>query len=123
MLDLMKDPLYVALMDNGFTHFVNPLEPLHAHAACEPAMKKFYEKASGEHSYTMEVGIFDLHKIPKYPRTHKRFVFEVTIRFYGNNAEGDSEIPQTTVTYVMTSYKQATDHAKRLWGAMGHTTE
>lgn len=122
-MDVSKDSLHKNFLAEGFTEFTDPLEPMHVHAAGPSLKSKFHDIDTREHSYTIVIAVFDLHKIPNYPRNQKRFVYEATVRYYGNGMVGDDEIPQTTISYTVNSVKQATDHAYRMWQAMGRTTE
>ena len=122
-MDVLKDSLYKNFKAEGFKEYVDILEPLHEHSAGPSLKSKFHDIDSREHSYTIAISVFDLHKIPNYPKSQKRFVYEADVRFYGNGMSGDDEIPQTQISYTVTSVKQATDHAYRMWQAMGRTTE
>lgn len=119
----VKDKLYIDFMANGFKPYDDIHHTPHEHQAGAQLRSRFNDIDSRDFAYAMVITVFDLFKIPNYPRNQNRYIYEAHVRFYGNNMPGDEGIPSTAITYTVVSVKQATDHAYRMWQAMGRTTE
>ena len=122
MESLLKDKLYKEFLAQGFVEFDgDPTRP-------EPKgvmqlRSKFSDIDSMAFAYAIVIIIHDLHRIPNYPKHMKRFNYEAHVSYIASYGDGEQDIPQTQIHYVVTSVKQATDHAYRLWNALGRTTE
>lgn len=90
--------------------------------------KSFKHEVDGESlkAYLLKIRVYDMHRLKNYPRVDTklpRWNFEANVQFHGSVCEGLEPIPTTTVSFVVESVEQAENHARRLWLAMGQTTE
>ena len=88
--------------------------------------RKVYIGADKEHAYTIQVRVYDMHRLSNYPRiatSCPRWIFEAHIQYYGSTCEGLEPVPTTNVSFVVESVMQTENHARRMWIAMGQTTE
>lgn len=119
----IQNNLYTEFVQAGFHPYVDIVRKPHEHE-CAALARSYRHEVDGEkaHAYSIVIRIFDMYRIPNYPKVpEQRYIFEAHVSYY--RLLGDVELPATNVHYVVKSVREATDHAYRLWVAMGQSTE
>lgn len=127
MSAIAQEKLYLDFIAAGYIEGFDPVRVPHPHEYTA-LYKSFKHEVDGEkhNAYLLSVRVYDMHRLKNYPRvnTHlPRWNFEANVAFSGSECEGMEPIPSTHISFVVESVEQAENHARRMWIAMGQTTE